>query len=748
MATNFMLNYPRAALFVLCASACCAPAQAGEEALCRPLAEMLPAKPVLDRQPRGNELLLSSERGVLEQDAQTARFSGGVIAQRGAQVLRAENLVYRKTDDETEASGDVTLWDPHFVVHGHQAKLFGEDRGEAWETEYWLTERRGRGRAEEVLKLDRDRAQLKETTYTTCDPGAEAWRLRSRETTLDFSENTGEAWGVTLYLADVPVLYTPYLNFPLGDGRKSGFLIPRLGYSNSTGLDLAIPYYWNMAPNYDATLTPRVMSKRGLMLESEFRYLTQTSRGQVGWEYLPNDESFDGERSFVSLTHTTRFTPRLNLNLLYQEASDIHYFEDLGSNLSLSSVTHLPRSARLSYRATLGKQNYLTQLALTDYQSLSANPRATQYARLPQLTLRKLGREQNRKLNYNLSGEYVYFQRDWDLPESIRNPEGSRVDARFGLSYPLRYAAGFFVPKASFQATRYTLDGLLPAEGSGDFSRTLPILSADAGLFFEREFEWGGRSLLQTLEPRVFYLYVPYRDQRKIPLFDTSEYDFSFGQLFREDRFSGPDRVGDDHRLSLAVSSRFMGRRDAVQHLRLSLGQIIYLRDRQVGLGTKAPESEDTSELVAEVAAQLTKEWSLLHTLQWQPEDGETHKSTVRLRYRPKPGQSVSLAYRYRQASFEQTDLSWQWPINPRWSMLGRWNYALRENKNLESFLGLQYESCCYAVRAVARRYLRNLQGDYQSAVFFQVELKGLGGLGRKTAGFLREHIPEFEDGF
>jgi LPS-assembly protein len=541
----------------------------------------------------------------------------------------------------------------------------------------------------------------------------------------------------------VPIFYSPYLTFPLSDQRRSGFLAPSYRVSSASGLELTVPYYLNLAPNYDATVGLRGMTERGVQLQGEFRYLTTRGQGQLGLELMPDDRKFGSGRSAVSFQHTGYFAERWSANVNFNRLSDRQYFEDLGTNLAIASQTFAERRADV-YRWGNG---WYALGRLQSFQTLDRRlPGGSRpYERLPQLMAVYRPAERNRQVNFSGTAELVHF----DRRDSVT---GVRMDLRPTVSYPIRGTAGFIEPRATLRQTLYSLDGTAPGAKRTP-TRTIPTFSVDSGLFFERNLEIRGQSLVQTLEPRAFYLFTPPTNQDDLPVFDTGRFTFAFAQLFREDRFSGADRVGDAHQVALALTSRVLDPAGG-ELVRGSVGQILFLRDRRITLPGQARETDSVSNLVGEVSANLGRRWRVLGGLQWDPHATRTERSTVALRYQPDPLRVVNAAYRFlRQApgvvgSVEQMDLSFAWPVARHWRAVGRWNHSLPDNRMLEAFGGLEYESCCWAFRAVGRRYLSSTEGEHTNAIFFQLELKGLTGIGRGTVSFLERSIPGYENPF
>jgi len=715
-------------------------AHAGPEALCRPLEEWLPPRPTLpssDAAGTENQILrLWSERAELEDKKQRSLFLGGVLAQRLNQVLRAEEVSYQHDQDMLLATGKVTLWDEQFIAKADEVTLRGENEGQAKAAEYWLPQRRGHGKASKVIRYNEHQLRLENSYYTTCDPLHEFWRLQAKTLDLDLAAQQGTARQVTVQMGGVPILYTPYLRFPLGDQRQSGVLPPRVGYADNRGVELEVPYYWNLAPNYDATITPHLMSQRGLGIDSEFRYLTPGSQGIAQWEYLPYDRVYGEGRSLFSLNHQTRFTPQLLTTLLYQEASDNQYFTDFGSGLELASTTHLERRADVWFSG-----GWFSGLArVQDFQTLDPNPAARPYRRLPQILLTTGLPARNRALNVSAQADINWFDRDVD---SV--PTGLRQDWQAQLSYPW-YRPGWFIePALTLQYTAYQLSDQ-PQNAREQINRFVPKLTLDSGLVWERALDFKQRKWLQTLEPRLFYRYAPHRDQDDIPIFDTAQTGFSLAQMFRSEFYAGPDRIGDEQRLTLALVNRVLESDSGAERLRLGIGQVHYFHHPTVTL--PGGQTIDQSDIIGEISIRPTPAWFVTHTAQWDKEQGQARQHYFHIRYHPATWKALNFAYRMRDESLgeamEQADISWQWPLSTHWRTLGRWNYSLEYGQSVESLVGLEYDACCWAVRTVFRRHLLNLEQDYSTGFYVQFELKGLGRLGKKTSTLLTEQIPGF----
>uniref|UniRef100_UPI003564D28D LPS-assembly protein LptD n=1 Tax=Immundisolibacter sp. TaxID=1934948 RepID=UPI003564D28D len=610
------------------------------------------------------------------------------------------------------------------------------DQGTIENASYALREKRARGRATRIIRRDASRHTLEGAFYTTCPPGKRDWALRATKVDLDFDDGQGSARNVVLDFKGVPILYSPYFSFPLSDERKSGFLAPSAGNSDETGFEFRAPYYLNLAPNYDATITPRYMSKRGLMMGGLGRYLFRGTEGEIGGTLLPSDKEADRDRNYVFLKQNGRFTPRWTHYLSYNRVSDDQYFEDFGNNLTDVSTTHLQRLATTSYNG----DNWRVRGQVETYQTLSGS---RPYRRLPQLMFNTSGFLFG-DLNYAIDSEFT----EYDHPDLV---DGTRIDLYPSLSLPWETAAFRVEPRLGFRYTQYSLNDQLPGRDDNP-SRSVPIFSVDSGMFFERDLDLWGVDAVQTLEPRLFYLYIPNRDQDDIPLFDTSDTDFTFQSLFRTNRFSGPDRQGDANQVTAAVTSRILSASSGVEMLRTSLGQIRYLRDRQVGLRPGSAIEASESAIVGELWARLTRSLTARGDLEWDPDSGSTQRSVFGLYYRPDNGVLLNASYRMRRElpklsapglteSLEQIDISGLIPLGRNWQLVGRSYYSLPESKIIESFIGLGYESCCWGARVVTRRYVRSLSGDTTSAILFELELKGLTNIGNKVENLLTEGV-------
>ncbi len=667
-------------------------------------------------------------------------FTGNVEVMRGERLLGADEVHYDHKRDLVDARGNVYYQDPTLRIQGAQAQFeLAEDRGRMTQAEYRLPTAMARGTAGQARLLNKSQARFEDIEYTTCRPGDDSWVLRAATLDTDQESGRGEATHVRLALGGLPVFYAPYFSFPIDDRRQSGFLTPSFGISDELGTDVSIPYYLNLAPNYDATITPRIMSRRGLMLAGEFRYLTKDHRGMVTGEVIPDDQEVAGNRNSTrgafSIKERGRLAQNMVLDVDINHVSDEEYLDDFGGSLAVSSVRQLERRADLTYYG----QGWSARARLQHFQSTDVTLAAVSeaYRRLPQLRFSLERPNQLLGLTYHLDAEYVRFD------HKVR-VEGERYDLLGGLSLPMVRTWGFLTPKVTARYTAYSLDNEA-AGAADDPDRFIPTLSIDGGLFFDRQTRWFDTALTQTLEPRIYYLAIPYKDQYEQPNFDTSKNEISFPNLFRENRFNGVDRVGDANQLTLALTSRIIEEATGKELLRTSVGSILYFRDRKVQLNRGATyEDETTSEVVAEASVRLGDAWSGRVTGQWDPHRSRrnTSKTALQLHYRDRERRIFNMAHRYNRDVSEQTDISTRWPLTRRLSLVGRWYYSLLHNRTMEGFGGFEYDGCCYVVRVVGRHYVNELEDEEaNTAIFVQLELKGLSRFGSDVVSLLDRGI-------
>lgn len=750
-------------------------------------------------------------------DDQVGTLAGDVVLRQGSMQVESDEASLYQAESRAELAGDVRIRDNGALIVGDHADV-QLDTGEAKvdNAEYVMHKSRIRGSALYAKRAENAIIRLKDGTYTTCEPNSNAWQLKGNNITLNPATGFGTATNVTLRVKDIPILYTPYIYFPIDDRRQSGFLPPTIGTGSDTGFTLVTPYYFNLAPNYDATLYPRYMAKHGLLMEGEFRYLTPTSEGQFGAAYL-NDESDDRDGQTDSKTtrymynwqHKGGLDSRVLTEVDYTKISDPYYFQDLETDqIGVKSSDYVNQQGSVTYRG----DSYTARLNAQSYQ-LATVANVTPYDRLPQITFNGQLPVHPEGLDFDYETELVRFDRDLLTGDYTKkdgtDPEprldnniaglaranGDRLNLKPGVSLPMNWTYGFLKPSLKYQYTQYNLDldqkgktSLLPGEDySRNQNRGVPIASIDSGLYFDRKTSYFGKNYNQTLEPRLFYLYVPEKDQEDIPVFDTSEYSFSYASLFRDNRFSGSDRVGDENKLSLGVTSRWI-EDDGFERQRISVGQALYFKDRKVQLpGISFADRDDAKSNVSPYALEYeyrwNRDWRTTADYNWDPDSRSPRSGSAMFHYQPEdnPNKIVNVGYRYRndQVRYDQNTGKWTvgggdygtpgtpgyvkdyykiqqhdfsviWPIVPQWSAISRWQYDYNRNRTLEAFGGFEYDNCCWKLRLINRYWVsydefsqeapQNEKGDH--GVFLQIVLKGLGGLtGAKAESFLDKGI-------
>ena len=668
-------------------------------------------------------------------------FTGNVEMSRADQHLRANMASYDTVSDMMDTQGQVYYSEDGLALFSHSASLhFATDQSVLRDVLFVSLDGPIRGSAKVAYRDSDMLSHYKEAAYTSCRPGNQDWVIHADRFKMNKESGLGAATHAWLEFKGLPLLYTPYINFPIDDRRKSGLLFPSWGSNDENGFDVEIPFYWNIAPNFDATLRPRYLSKRGILLGGDFRYLTEMTTGSVGLEIMPNDELRDKPRFHGKLINFTRLAPGLIADLDLNYVSDDDYFDELGDTLSISDRRHVRSRADLRYnRAGL---SFLTRAE--SYQTIDRTiPKEFRpYLKLPQVSL-NLGHsfESSLPVDLGMSNEYINFYRS-------NSVTGHRLNTKPFISLPLIGSGAYITPKLSYQFTQYLLSNQVDGK-SESISRGLPIASIDTGLFLEKAFKFGDSDLLHTIEPRVFYLYIPEDNQDDIPIFDTALNDFTYNSLFREYSYSGLDRIQNANQVSVGLSTRIIDSNTGMEYLKFGVGEIFYFADRTATLPGQAIQTNRLSNVVAELSGRFNQHFSFSTGIQWDPYTDEFTRGHARLQFINRPDQIINLGYHYRQDELIQSDISFRWPIYNNWYAVGRWQYSLKFNTTKESFLGLEKEGCCWRFRIVGRKYINAIsdsaEAELQTGIFMQLELKGLSSFGDKVEEFLEENISGYE---
>lgn len=689
-----------------------------------------------------NALPVYMEADTLTGDSESdLRLEGNAQIRRTDTVLKGDSIQYRQVEGDVEAIGGVRLVRDGNVVSGPRLKLnLNTGTGVFENAKFFFGLNGAHGSAERLEFMGQNRVRADKVRYTGCDCEVPSWEMRARRIDFDYDAGEAKSYGSTLYFKSLPILTAPVMSFPISDERKSGLLSPTFGVTSKSGAELMTPYYFNIAPNRDATLSPRVMARRGVQLGGEFRYLEPTYSGEARLVYLNNDLVTHTNRYLYSVVHRQQLTDTIGLNLNVNGVSDDSYFRDFSvAGTGLASTATLERSAGLTWRS-----GYWDAFGrVVKYQTLQdpLAPIVPPYNREPQLHLNGA--------RYDWNGFDVKLEADASNFKNSSLVSGTRTYAYQSVSYPMIRPGGFFIPKVGIHTSHYDMDSF---QGASAYTanRTLPIMSLDTGLIFERDSKLLGQAVTQTLEPRLYYLNVPYRDQSRLPIFDTALADFNFAQIFSENIYSGSDRISEANQVTAALTSRWLDPKTGVERARVTGAQRIYFSDQNVTLPGASGRSDGRSDYLASVYGALTSSLSGETTVQYNPQISRITRSTVGMRFSPARLATVALSYRYQRESVsvlgqDQIDLAFQWPLAPKVFGVGRFNYSLFESRIAEVVAGVEYNGgCCWAVRAVVQRYAV-ATNNATTAFFLQLELSGFARVGTSPLNTLRRSIPGYQ---
>ncbi|WP_348761985.1 LPS-assembly protein LptD [uncultured Salinisphaera sp.] len=696
---------------------------------------------------------------------QVATARGNVHLERDGQTLEAPFVRYNRATTQTEARGGLKyLRDGLYLTADNGNVNTRAHTGEFENVDYSVLTNGARGKANQVSSAGNNSYQLNGADYSTCPGPTKAWLLSARRIDLDRASGRGVARDATLKIYDVPVFYTPYLNFPIDDQRHTGFLAPVIGGSGNSGFELATPYYINLADNYDATIVPRVMSKRGLQLGGQFRYLYEHHVGQLNGQILPYDAEYGEERDLLHYEHLGQLSENVGIAATFSRVSDDDYFDDLSNNLANTSTTNLERSVALEavqpgMRFTLLAQDF--QTLNDDFNGLGGRFEDNPYRRVPEARVEML--TPTAPFQVGLDGEFVNFRRD----DSVN---AYRTDARPKIQWTHDTGGYFLNSEAAYRITHYDLRDLNDARGfvtptDDTVNRTIPSFEAGAGLRLSRSFNNGW---IQTLTPRMQYLLVGYEDQSNIPIFDSGTATLNYDQLYSQNRFTGLDRVTDANQLTLGVSSRIISPNTGRTVGEAAVGRITSFRDQRVDLPNAGTTGygDDGSDYVASGMFSPIEAFSARGVVQYNPEDSQIDRALASTTIGERDGYQLDLGYRYYRdyrparnvfgdnrdtttnlipGQFEtlsQIAVGARAPITRRVNLIGRWNYSLEGSQNVETLAGVEYRpSCCYAVRGAVRRFVADDNGNQDTAVMVQFVLRGLGQFGNSVASFVDSNV-------
>jgi LPS-assembly protein len=661
----------------------------------------------------------------------TSVFSGHVETRHADQWMFSDRMFYQHDLDTWQALGNVKYQDNSVRLIADRADGDKDKDITTLETtKYQLRDTRGNGKGKHGA-VHASQEVYTDGTYSTCDVDKRDWEIHGDTLQLDRDTDIGTAHHATVRIGNVPVLYLPYFTFSLDNERKSGFLTPSFGYNSRNGFLFTLPYYFNLAPNYDATLTGRLYGDRGAMLEGDFRFLTATSHGDIDATFLPDDRETGTDRGSINIKAGNSLSPNWYTNVDINRVSDTAFFQDFSEEPFGSAIGVIASTAGIYGRGRYWTAGGFAQVwQLTDP---SLTDISLPYRRVPD----------------------VYF--NWDQPladhlelgvktEAVKFEQpvlgdATRVDLYPYMAFPFAQAAWYLKPELGYRYTAYDLD--IPVVPGGDTSPTrgVPIFDIDAGAYFDRDVTWFGHDFVNTLEPRLYYLRVPYRNQYAIPIFDTQDNTFSFEQLFRTNSFSGADRQTNADQLTAAVTSRLLDASDGSEWLSTSVGEITYFESPQVALPSEPIVPMTGSDYVVDTKLDLDDRWSVDGAYLYDPNAGQTDLASLRLQWRFGDGGLLNAMYRYRRDLVQEDDVSFAYPLNADWRVLGRWDYSVLNHSTVEALAGVEWQDCCMAVRVMARDYVHDTAGDKDLALFVEIQLTGLGAFGRATSPVLDRDI-------
>lgn len=699
-------------------------------------------------------------------------LKGHVSVKQGDREIHGDEIQYNAKDNTIKTDSSLEYEDPLVKLTGNGGDYSPTLGADFRSATFELQQRPARGTADAMKLTPQGVLDLKGVRFTTCPKAEESWQIKAKSVTLDTGARIGEARDATVKFEGVPILYLPWVSFPLSNERKSGFLYPTIGNNSRSGASISVPYYWNIAPNADLTFEPIEYSRRNIDLGGEARYMNSFDKGSITWNFLPYDSVFDSGRSRIKIANAMELPENFRFSVDAENVSDTHYFEDFAQGPEGTSTAFLQQQAKVTYRDEHWKidgeiQHYRT----TDY-TLDAADRP--YARAPRLGVSgDFGWGSAEQVRYGFDSEIVNFHRsvsplelDTDsasptfnqlIPVCLRVPNpcvnGWRFDVMPQVSLDFSDPGYFIRPGVAWRATQYELDDTLPGQPTS-LSRTVPIASFDTGLLFERDAGSHDQRRI-TLEPRLFYLYVPYRNQGDLPIFDTGLPDLDPVELFRNNRYVGADRVGDANQVSLGITSRLLDAKDGRQFLTATIGQIYYINNPRVLLPEQYVDgkltqletrrTDNRSDFVAQVAVTAFDNWSGDIGVQWNPQTSQTERGEVNVQYKTGGQSVVNVGYRYQREALSQGEISSSWPVSDAWNVFVRAIYSLQDHKSLERFAGFEYRACCWRVRLGGRSFVSNRTGSTDTGVYLQLELTGLASVGSESDSFLTTAIRGYE---
>lgn len=696
-------------------------------------------------QPYPDAIYIEADSGTINSKA-TSKLQGNVIIQKNDVRFHADNAHFNNPTNLVIANGNVILKASKLEFKSNSILYNLKDNsGTVEQASFKIGTQDAQGTSKQIKLLNKDQLVLNEATFSSCPSPNPSWSIKSSKIEINNKTQKGSAKDVIFTAGEIPVFYFPTFSFPLNNNRKTGFLLPSLRLQSDKGISL--PYYLNFATNYDATVTLSTHQRQGLAIDTEFRYLTKRHKGILEYDFIPKDKTFNNKhRDYFNLEHHTVVSGDIKINLKAEGVSDKEYFNDLSNSLETSSRPSLQRRLEIIHK----KSNWELSAAVEDYQILDAKD--SPYAKLPELKLSYKSKTAPKALKLSAELEFIKFDKD----DAIT---GIRSDLKVSASKKWGTDAWYIKPTLSLESTLYSLNNTI---GDSKLSRTIPTLTLDSGLFFDRQITMtkkrGKQKYTQTLEPRLYYSYTPFKDQSELPIFDTARTDFSATTLlFSENRFTGKDRIGDTNQLTFAVTSRLQDRESGRELLRASIGQVLNFSNRKVSLPNSTSQLGRRSDLVLELSGRLNDNFRISSTVLWNHKEKLISNYELRLNYHDSRKRIANISYRkldteldtnldIEDKNLSQFTFSTALPLNDKWSIVGSYERDIENKRSLETLIGLEYQDCCWKTRVVAKRYLSSDNVNYETPVFIEFELKGLGSLGSGAKQEIKDKIYGYDD--
>ena len=638
----------------------------------------------------------------------------------GNNTITAGQASYDESGSSINVSGGVTLENPNLFIQGQAAFINTDDETAVLKnTQYFFPNIPARGSSEEFRIEKENHYVLTKPTYTTCNQMDQSWELVADEISINGEE--GKATNIALRFKNIPILYLPKLTFPTNDDRKSGFLIPSFGSSSKRGLEIEIPYYWNIAPNADLKTTVNWMKKRGTEIKSELRFLTSSQNAKIELNHLPSDDLFNDDRTYSKINY--QFNPSLNtqIEVTGEYASDTNYFEDLSQSTNESSRTHLARDVVFK---SFGK-NWMMNLGMTNYQMLDDQPKCLAigicdqndpYRLKPYMNFNGNWQSKESKINLNIDSELVFF-------DHLQSESGERISNRTTLSKLFNFNGIEVRPAVAIDYAKFK-----PDSNEKDANRTIPIYSLDIKANLIKITNNG--VIRRSIQPRIMAVYIPFEDQSDFPFIDTLMPDFNYFQLFNENRFTGNDRIGDTSKISYGIVAKRTRIQSGKDFFEFTLGQTLHLKDEKIAMPGDSIRRSGSLTNLASLDFAITESLNLKLDHYWDSDVDEMKRSQIGIEYKDSGTKRLNLAYRFRKQNIKQVHGSFSWPIKDQWSFIGHYKYSIKDRKTIDQFFGLNYETCCWSISAVSRKHLVYRNGETDTSFSIQFMFKGLGEFG------------------